>query len=56
MCLNAGSPKYPRTAAKLMFAVSLRIAARLRETAYKLKMYGQLVQAMQQEGNHFLPG
>ncbi|UUZ65379.1 cyclic nucleotide-binding domain-containing protein [Polaromonas sp. P1(28)-13] len=39
----------PRTAAKLMFAVSLRIAERLRETSEKLKMYSQLVQAMQQE-------
>lgn len=39
----------PRTAAKLMFAVSLRIAERLRETSEKLKMYSQLVLAMQQE-------
>lgn len=43
------SIEYPRTAAKLMFVVSLRIAARLRETAEKLKMYSQLVQVMQQE-------
>ncbi len=39
----------PKTAAKLMFAVSLRVAERLRETAEKLKLYSQLVQAMQQE-------
>ena len=45
----------PRTAAKLMFAVSLRIADRLRETADKLKMYSQLVQAMQQEIDHLMP-
>ena len=45
----------PHTAAKLMFAVSLRIAERLRETAEKLKMYTQLVQAMQQEIDHLMP-
>ena len=45
----------PSTAAKLMFAVSLRIAERLREMTDKLKMYSQLVEAMQQEINHFLP-
>ncbi|MDB5966796.1 MAG: cyclic nucleotide-binding domain (cNMP-BD) protein, partial [Polaromonas sp.] len=45
----------PTTAAKLMFAVSLRIAERLRETAEKLKMYSQLVQAMQQEIDHLMP-
>jgi CRP/FNR family transcriptional regulator, cyclic AMP receptor protein len=39
----------PRTAAKLMMAVSLRIAVRLRETAEKVKLYVQLTQAMQQE-------
>ena len=45
----------PRTAAKLMFAVSLRIAERLRETTLKLKNYSQLVQAMQQEIDHLMP-
>ena len=45
----------PRTTAKLMFAVSLRIAERLRDTAEKLKMYSQLVQAMQQEIDHLMP-
>lgn len=45
----------PRTAAKLMFAVSLRIAQRLRDTAEKLKLYSQLVQAMQQEIDHLMP-
>ena len=45
----------PRTAAKLMFAVSLRIAERLRDTAEKLKTYSQLVQAMQQEIDHLMP-
>ncbi len=45
----------PTTAAKLMFAVSLRVAERLRDTAEKLKMYAQLVQAMQQEIDHLMP-
>lgn len=45
----------PKTAAKLMFAVSLRVAERLRDTSEKLKMYSQLVQAMQQEIDHLLP-
>ena len=45
----------PHTAAKLMFAVSLRVAERLRETTEKLKMYSQLVQAMQQEIDHLMP-
>ena len=45
----------PKTAAKLMFAVSLRVAERLRDTTEKLKMYTQLVQAMQQEIDHLMP-
>ena len=45
----------PRTATKLMFAVTLHIAQRLRETSEKLKMYTQLVQAMQQEIDHLMP-
>ena len=43
------SEDHPRTAVKLMFAVSLRISERLRDTTEKLRMYGQLTQAMQQE-------
>ena len=39
----------PAVAAKLMLAVSSRIAARLRENADKLKLYVQLTQAMEQE-------
>jgi CRP-like cAMP-binding protein len=42
-------------AAKLMLAVSLRIAERLRDSADKLKMYAQLTQAMQQEIDHLMP-
>lgn len=41
----------PATTVKLMFAVSLRIAERLRESTEKLKLYSQLTQAMQQEIN-----
>lgn len=46
----------PRTASKLMSAIALRIAERLRDTSEKLKMYTQLVQAMQQEIDHLMPG
>jgi CRP-like cAMP-binding protein len=45
----------PRTGAKLMMAVALRIAARLRDSADKLKLYTQLVQAMQQEIDRVMP-
>jgi CRP/FNR family transcriptional regulator, cyclic AMP receptor protein len=45
----------PATAAKLMLAVSLRIAERLRESAHKLQMYAQLTQAMQQELDRLMP-
>jgi CRP/FNR family transcriptional regulator, cyclic AMP receptor protein len=38
-----------------MMAVSLRIAERMRDTAEKLKLYAQLVQAMQQEIDNALP-
>lgn len=46
----------PLVAAKLMMAVALRIAARLRDNADKLKMYVQLTQVMQQEIGHRAPG
>lgn len=45
----------PQTATRLMSAIALRIAERLRETSDKLKMYTQLVQAMQQEIDHLMP-
>jgi CRP/FNR family cyclic AMP-dependent transcriptional regulator len=45
----------PKTAAKLMMAVSLRIAQRLRDTSEKVKRYSQLVLAMQQEIDHMMP-
>ena len=45
----------PKTAAKLILAVSLRIAERLRDTTEKLKLYTQLVLVMQQEIDHLTP-
>ena len=45
----------PATAAKLILAVALRIAERLRDTTGKLKLYSQLVLAMQQEIDHMMP-
>lgn len=45
----------PRTAAKLLLAISLRIAARMRETADKVKLYSQLTVAMQQEIDRLMP-
>ena len=55
VALEALSTDQPRTAVKLMFAVSLRIAERLRDATEKLKKYSQLTQAMQQEIDHLLP-
>lgn len=40
---------HPAVAAKLLLAMSMRIAKRLRDNTDKLKMYVQLTQAMQQE-------
>ncbi|RYF41335.1 MAG: cyclic nucleotide-binding domain-containing protein [Comamonadaceae bacterium] len=45
----------PRTAAKLMMAISTRIAQRLRENQDKLKLYAQLTQAMNEEINALMP-
>lgn len=44
----------PRTATKLMFAVALRVAERLRDTSDKLKLHGQLVKALQLEVDHLM--
>ncbi len=44
----------PRTAAKLMFAVALRVAERLRDTSDKLRLHGQLVKALQLEVDHLI--
>lgn len=53
--LNLLLEDHPAVAAKLMLAVSLRIAERLRESAHKLQMYAQLTQAMQQELDRLMP-
>ena len=45
----------PSIGGKLMMAVSLRIAQRLRDTADKLRLYSQLTQAMQQEIDRLMP-
>lgn len=46
---------HPRTAAKLMMAISLRIAQRMRENQDKLKLYAQLTQAMNEELQALMP-
>jgi CRP/FNR family cyclic AMP-dependent transcriptional regulator len=45
----------PQTAAKLMMAISMRIAQRMRECQEKLKLYAQLTQAMNEEINELMP-
>lgn len=45
----------PRTAAKLLLAVAVRIGSRLRETTDKVRLYSQLTQAMQQEIDALMP-
>ena len=45
----------PRTAAKLMMAISIRIAQRMRDNQDKLKLYAQLTQAMNEEINALMP-
>ena len=46
----------PRMGAKLMLAIAMRIAARLRDNSEKLKRYVQLTNAMQQEIEHLTHG
>lgn len=46
----------PRTGAKLMMAIAMRIGERLRDNTDKLKKYVQLTQALQQEIDHLMPG
>lgn len=53
--LNQLLDENPRTAAKLLMAISLRIAERMRDSADKLRMYAQLTQAMQQEIDRLMP-
>lgn len=45
----------PRTAAKLIVAISTRVAGRMRETQDKLKLYAQLTQAMNEEIHALMP-
>jgi len=53
--LNRLLQDHPQTAAKLMMAISLRIAERMRECQDKLKLYAQLTQAMNEEINELMP-
>ena len=53
--LNQLLDDQPRTAAKLMMAISLRIAQRMRENQDKLKLYAQLTQAMNEEIHSLMP-
>ena len=53
--LNDLLDQNPRTAAKLLMAISLRIAERMRDSSDKLRMYAQLTQAMQQEIDRLMP-
>ena len=45
----------PRTAAKLVMAISIRIAERMRECQGKLKLYAQLTQALNEEISDLMP-
>jgi CRP-like cAMP-binding protein len=45
----------PRTAAKLMMAVAVRISERMREGQEKLKLYAQLTQVMKEEISDLMP-
>jgi|SRR6185369_15196603 len=53
--LNQLLDDQPRTAAKLMMAISLRIAQRMRDNQDKLKLYAQLTQAMNEEIHSLMP-
>lgn len=46
----------PRTGAKLLLAVSLYMAKRLRDSAHKLKLYARLAGVMQEEINKLMGG
>ena len=45
----------PKMGAKLMIAIAMRVAGRLRDNTQKLKKYVQLTKAMQQEIDHLMP-
>jgi len=44
----------PRVGAKLLLAISMRLAQRLRDNARKLRLYAKLAQAMSQEMDGFV--
>lgn len=44
----------PRVGAKLLLAISVRLAQRLRDNARKLRLYAKLAQAMSMEMNGFI--
>jgi CRP/FNR family cyclic AMP-dependent transcriptional regulator len=45
----------PRTAAKLVLAISMRMSQRIRDSQEKLKLYAQLTQAMNEEIDELMP-
>ncbi len=53
--LEALIKEQPATGAKLMTAVAQRLSERLRESGDKLRLYIQMVQAMQEEIDRLLP-
>ena len=46
---------HPAICAKLLMAIAMRVASRLRDNTEKLKKYVQLTKVMQQEIDHLLP-
>jgi CRP/FNR family cyclic AMP-dependent transcriptional regulator len=53
--LNRLVENEPRTAAKLVLAISVRMSKRMRDSQEKLKLYAQLTQAMNEEINELMP-
>ena len=53
--LNRLLDREPRIAAKLVMAISRRIAERMRDNQGRLKMYSQLTQAMNEEIQDLMP-
>jgi CRP-like cAMP-binding protein len=53
--LNRLIQQEPRTAAKLVLAISVRMSKRIRDSQEKLKLYAQLTQALNEEINQLMP-
>ncbi|MEJ6021255.1 cyclic nucleotide-binding domain-containing protein [Ramlibacter sp. PS4R-6] len=53
--LNRLMEDEPRTAAKLVLAIAMRMSQRMRDSQEKLKLYAQLTQAMNEEINELMP-